>query len=218
MNSAVRSVIMKWWAALILAALAFGSEAFELPAVCHELYKEFRMPNQTYQDAGRIADDMDANNCWPALQGLIDETPEQSTVPTAGWDCPSLAADIADQADEVVRIYNTRPLDVGFCESRLLTKEMWDQIAIGVGIMQMQGKPMDTTDRTNAEFQLACGLLSGIDNDLLETMYGSLAEKPRRVLDCVGTIYPDNVPMHFYLDRFANGEEFWVYEHLVWNQ
>ena len=206
-------LVMKWWGVL-LAALTLNSEAFDLDPACHRFYEAFRNPDLPYHAVGRLARRMHDNNCWPAMQGLLAKAPVRDTTPVStDWSCSDLAADIINQDDTVVQIYNTRPLSVEFCTSHGLGVETFKMAALGYAMM---GGNVGTTDMTNAELHFACGLRVGVDKPSLEALTRiEQSGRPDRLLDCTGTVYPDNITVHFYLDRFPDGGEYWAYEQVI---
>lgn len=62
---------------VLMMVLGVRAWAVELNPVCHTLYEQFGQSNLSYEDVGKIADEMHANVCWPALQGANSsvETP-----------------------------------------------------------------------------------------------------------------------------------------------
>ena len=63
---------------LCMSGAAFGQS---IPAKCHQYYELFRA-TETYEAAGEVAEKMDNEGCWPALQaGLATLEPEASQLP-----------------------------------------------------------------------------------------------------------------------------------------
>ena len=202
---------MKWAGLAALAMLSINAKAFDLHPNCHQLYEMFGMPNISYEDVGKIADSMHENNCWPALQGLLADGSTKDTTNPVSSSCGDLAADITNQMDHIARIYGAQTLDLGFCESRGVGREAFQMAAIGY---VLSGKSVEN-DMTNAEFHAACGLMLGATaKDLRALTLIDIEQpgRPDRVMDCTGIVYPDNTAIHFYLDRFPDGEQLWSYE------
>ena len=169
---------MRWWIVLLaLAMLPVSAGAVDLDPICHEYYQTFKTPNLTFENAGRIADEMEQNNCWPALQNLGDQHAHQQA-PT-DWDCTALADDIVQQTPDIVRIYRIKPIDAEFCTENLnMFKDSQGRLNwVGSGPPDMG-------------LYSVCGPLVGASTDQLEGITGQSAQDgPDRVLHCIGTSY-----------------------------
>ena len=106
---------MKWWAVL-LAALAPNSWAFDLDPVCHQYYQMFQMPDLTYENVGKLADRMHESNCWPAMQGLLETKPQASTT-TGLPSCEALAETLIGMSTNVAKLFEARPMVTSDCGS-----------------------------------------------------------------------------------------------------
>ena len=104
---------MKWWA-MLLAALVFNSEAFELDPICHQYYDLFQMPNLSYEDVGKLADKMHESNCWPAMQGLLPAEESAMNLSQSLPSCRDLANQVATY-DSILKVFDARPLRSGDC-------------------------------------------------------------------------------------------------------
>ena len=194
---------MRWWIIpRVLVILPASVGAVDLNSICHELYAAFQAPNLTYEDAGKIADHMQYNNCWPAMQG--SGTQQTST---DEWTCASLAQAIAQQSGEVKRIFGVKPVDAAFCE---------DKFILGIGDHKADELGFWTTDpvnnRPDMELTALCSSLLGIPYTNLRNIFGAPPSErggPIRVLHCAGTFYGDSKVRYFWLDRFPDGEEHW---------
>ena len=133
---------------LCMSAGAFGQS---IPAKCHQYYELFRA-TETYEDAGMVAEKMDNEGCWPAVQaGPAAPEPEASQLP-AITDCETLAPHIVqmtvDQASTgnpvILRLYDTKPLTKGcsshtdssrgtFTRKRHDVVRDGDVLAVGIG-------------------------------------------------------------------------------------
>ena len=70
---------------LCMSGAAFGQS---IPAKCHQYYELFRV-TETYEAAGEVAEKMDNEGCWPALQaGLATLEPEASQLPALTCNAP----------------------------------------------------------------------------------------------------------------------------------
>ena len=104
--------------AAIAAFLCMSGGAFgqSIPAKCHQLYELFRA-TETYEDAGMVAEKMDNEGCWPAVQaGPAAPEPEASQLP-AITDCETLAPHIVQMTEDqastgnpvILRMYDVKP-------------------------------------------------------------------------------------------------------------
>lgn len=200
---------MKWrfTIGVVLLALTVRAGAVELNPVCHTLYQQFNLPNLTYENVGKIADMMHDNECWPVLQGVPIQAASAEPELPAITDCASLAPHIVqmtrDQATEtkpsIVKLYGIRGLDLEFCKKTGLLFEM--PSADGKTVLTLDAR---VHNMMSDEFIGACGIAAGAAES---------HEGPKKVLNCVGTAkytfgYSGDQERYFYLERFADGDEF----------
>ena len=185
------------------SAVAQGESA--LNPTCYKLYEMFNLPNLSYEDVGKIADQMHENKCWPVLQGIeVSEARAEQSLPTI-TDCASLATHIVqmtrDQTNQtnpgIVRIYGVKALDASTCGKSFFKDNE--------GRLNFLGRYMPEEN-----FYTACGPLMGAST---EGLFRSVPGGPTKILNCMGTVryafgHDQDEPRYFYLERFPDGEEF----------
>ena len=167
---------------LCTSGAAFGQS---IPAKCHQLYELFRA-TETYEDAGMVAEKMDNERCWPAVQaGPAVREPETSQLP-AITNCETLAPHIVQMTEDqastgnpvILRLYDAKP----FTQATLV---------------QVMTK----------------GLQQGYRMQEIQDWFSKPVTGTTRVLDCTASarFQSSQDLIHFYLDRDPDGQEFHGY-------
>ena len=113
-----------------------GALGQSIPGKCHQYYELFRA-TETYEDAGMVAEKMDNEGCWPAVQaGPAVPEPETSQLP-AITDCETLAPHIVQMTEEqastgnpvILRLYDVKPLTDAIRGQVTMAKLVFDSIS-----------------------------------------------------------------------------------------
>ena len=180
------------------------ASAVELAPVCHQFYDQFKT-SVTYEEAGQLADMMLSNSCWPALQGLLDDQPESTTLPALA-DCQTLGVHIVDwvkrdlaESDPgwvILKLYEEQPLTLDFCYE------------LGVGTYQV---PEGFKDSCHALGDIWYG--STLIGD--ERHGGVLIPQTpsNKVINCIARarLQSGNRAINYWLERDPDGQEWYGY-------
>lgn len=182
--------ITKWWYAVLLAALlAVNVKALELDPVCDEYYEMIQQPGLTYDDIGRIAEAMYHGQCWPAMQGLLDQPQPQAQ--TGELPSCELLAQSLEASDQVRKLLQARPLvkDTD-CGAVAPENDYW------TALLSYNGVRLSVAE---------CNLLVD-DPSQLAVQRPDLGFRP---VNCRGrVVYSDGsrAPLYFFMEQFPDGD------------
>ena len=155
--------------------------AMNLDPDCYRYYEIFNAEGLTYEEVGKVADQMHEKECWPALQGLLDSEPAASELPPI-TDCNSLVPHIVQMTVDQATVDSPAMM-------KLSSVERLDMRAACVESLSA----------------------SAISNEAKAGVEEMCAEKGKgKVLDCAGTArFPAGKRLvRFYLERAEDGDEF----------
>ena len=160
--------------------------AMNLDPDCYRYYEIFNAEGLTYEEVGKVADQMHEKECWPALQGLLDSEPAASELPPI-TDCNSLVPHIVQMTVDQATVDSPAMMKLSLLDS-LDGFEACLQYGLDYAV-----RSGTLTDPVGAarELQTACA-------------------GDEKVIRCVGTgRFPYGKQLlHFYLERDADGDEF----------
>ena len=189
--------MVRFLLAVVLVTYWVHSPAIKLDPKCHELYAQFNQPNLPYEVAGQLAGSMHEAQCWPVLMG-IDVGAPTSILP-AITNCATLRPHIMEFGAK----YDNDP---GW---------HWIKLYEAEAIAVINDKELITAMAMHRRIALHRGQDPNLKYGVLldETLPAGVT----RVLECEAQVRTTSNGMqllYLYLDRDADGEEFYGFMYL----